>query len=39
MNSLLYGPPHPCELEELEEDDYYNEEEDMERYYVDKYGE
>ena len=36
MNSLLYGVPHPSELDELE-DDYYNEEEDMERYYKNKY--
>jgi hypothetical protein len=37
MNRLLYGVPHPCELE-WEDDDYYNEDEDMERYYIDKYG-
>lgn len=37
MNSLLYGVPHPCELDEVEEDDYYNEEEDMEKYYQNKY--
>jgi hypothetical protein len=38
MNRLLYGEPHPCEVDEVE-DDYYMEEEDMEKYYRNKYGE
>lgn len=37
MNSMLYGEPHPCEVD-IEEDDYYNEDRDMERYYIEKYG-
>ena len=36
MNKLLYGVPHPSELDEVE-DEYYNEDRDVERYYESKY--